>query len=110
MTLIAAQQPYYLPDFNFFSKINKSDVFLLANHLKFRKQSEICRVLLEKKIHKKILSVPVVHSNNPHPYIYQVKICNAKNWRATHLRTMESKFRNYPYFVMKFRVFENYEH
>jgi hypothetical protein len=107
VTIIAAQQPYFLPDFNFFLKIIKSDVFLLVNHLKFRKQSKICRVLIKNKNHKKYLSVPVVHSGDPHPYIYQVKICNTNNWRSTHLRTLESEFRSYPYFEFYFPLIKD---
>lgn len=104
MTLIAAQQPYFLPNFYFFTKIFQSDTFLLADHLKYRKQSPISRVTISPKATPKYLSIPINHTSEPHPPLPQVEINNEERWKQKHLRTLQSLFSKYPYFDYYFPI------
>ncbi len=106
MTEIAAQQPYFLPDFFYFYKIYLSDSFLLADHLLFRKQSPIVRARLKPPPTDKYLTVPVRHQANPHPPLHLVKIREDGKWRHTHLRTLRSLYGTAPYFEHYFPQLE----
>jgi hypothetical protein len=101
---IAAQQPYYLPDFYYFYKISCCDFFLIADHLRFRKQSPIVRTQLPEGNY---LTVPVSHHNVPaHPVIGKVQLVSNNRWKITHLRTIRSLYQKLPYFEYYFPELE----
>lgn len=99
MMKIAAQQPYFLPDFFFFYKIFLSDVFIIADFLLFHKQSPIARTRLTETFKPIYLTIPVPHPADHKPLpIYQQKISPAESWKRHHLQTLKSLFSQYPYF------------
>jgi hypothetical protein len=101
---IAAQQPYFLPDFSYFSKMFRSDIFLIADHLRFRKQSPIVRIRLDNG---KYLTVPVFHKGLPaQPALQKVKLLPDKHWKIVHLRTISSLYQKLPYFEHYFPELE----
>jgi hypothetical protein len=101
---IAAQQPFYLPDFYYFYKISCCDFFLIADHLRFRKQSPMVRTQLPDG---KYLTVPVSHQNIPaHPVIQKVRLISDSRWKMNHLRTIRSLFQKLPYFEHYFPELE----
>ena len=101
---IAAQQPYFLPDFLYFSKIFRSDIFLIADHLRFRKQSPIVRSRLDNG---KYLTVPVFHQGLPaQPVLRKVQLVSDNHWKIVHLRTIRSLYQKLPYFEHYFPELE----
>ncbi|MEJ2634825.1 MAG: WbqC family protein [Calditrichia bacterium] len=106
MTLIAAQQPYYLPDFHYFSKIYQSDVFLLADHLRFRKQSPMVRAVLNKEDSGNYLTIPVVHQPEAQPPLHEIQMLDSNDWHRRHLKTIASQFHQFPYFDFFFPELE----
>ena len=101
---IAAQQPYFLPDFYCFSKIFRSDIFLIADHLRFRKQSPIVRTRLDNG---KYLTVPVSHQGLPaQPALRKVQLISDNHWKIVHLRTISSLYQKLPYFEHYFPELE----
>lgn len=98
MTKISAQQPYFMPDFYYFYKIYRSDIFLIADHLLFRKQSPLIRARLHTTSAGRYLSVAVKHRRHPHPKISAVELADSNQWKPKHLKTLESGFRSTPYF------------
>jgi len=99
MIKIGAQQPFFLPDFRFFLKVNYADLFVIADFLKFRKQSPIVRASLQLDQEHRYLTVPVMHEKgNPQPPINKVRLLDEKTWRRRHLDTIKSHFSKYPYF------------
>ena len=102
--LIAAQQPYYLPDFYYFYKISCCDFFLIADHLHFRKQSPMVRTQLPDGNY---LTVPVSHQgSSPHPVIKKVGLISDSRWKLNHLRTIRSLYQKLPYFEHYFPELE----
>lgn len=92
---VAAQRPYYLPDFFYFYKIFCSDKFVIADFLGFRKQSPIVRA----DFWDFLLTVPVHHhETNPHQPITKVRMLDQKLWRDKHLKTLKSRFSSFPFF------------
>ncbi len=106
MTRIGAQQPYFLPDFYYFYKIYKSELFLVADHLRYRKQSPISRCRLSMVPGNQYLSIPVQHQAEPHPRLGSVNIDMDRGWKLTHLRTLEARFKKTPYFDEYFPLLE----
>lgn len=98
MPMIGAQQPYFLPDFFYFYKIYCSDIFLIADHLLFRKQSAITRVRIDEHLPEKYLTVAVKHQANPHPPLKQIEMSHTEDWKRRHLMTLKSLFHKAPYF------------
>lgn len=96
---IAAQQPFYLPDFYFFYKISQADIFIIADFLKYRKQSAMSRASLGKGFKPGYLSVPVQHQGNTFLLpSAKVKLIDKKKWASRHLRTISSLCHHYPFF------------
>ena len=101
---IAAQQPYYLPDFYYFYKIACSDFFLIADHLYFRKQSPMVRTHLPNGNY---LTVPVSHRDIPaQPAIQKVRLIPDSRWKKSHIRTIKSLCQKLPYFEHYFPELE----
>jgi hypothetical protein len=96
---IAAHQPFYLPDYYFFYKIFHADIFIIADFLKYRKQSAMSRTHLGKSFKPGFLSVPVQHQGNISLLSSaRVKLINKKEWANRHLRTINSLCHKYPFF------------
>lgn len=97
--IIAAQQPYYLPDFLYFYKIYHSDLFLIADHLRFRKQSPMVRTKIIVQNSIKYLTIPVRHiGRDPHRFLRDIKFADEENWKNQHLKTIRSLYQKLPYF------------
>jgi hypothetical protein len=92
---IAAQQPFYLPDFYYFYKIVCSDIFFVADFLRFRKQSPMVRAdFIDFN-----LTVPVQHhALGPHPSLAKLTMVPKEMWRHKHLGTLKSKYGSFPFF------------
>lgn len=101
---IAAQQPHFFPDFKFFYKIFCSDIFFIADFLRFRKQS----LMVRANFSDFYLTVPVKHhKTDPHPPLSNVKMVDDKFWRQNHLRTLKSRFSPLPFFEYYYPDLEN---
>jgi hypothetical protein len=104
---IAAQQPFFIPDYFYFNKIYQSDIFIIADFLKFRKQSAMVRTRFQAINPPQYLTVPVEHPpKDPQPPLYQMKLNTEENWRRKHLRTLGSMFARYPFFEHYFPFVE----
>ena len=107
MTRIAAQQPYFLADYFYFQKIFLSDIFFIADFLRYRKQSPISRARLTSEYTPEYLTIPVHHSaGHPPPRINQVKMLPPQHWVEQHLKTLKSLYRQYPFFEYYFPELE----
>ncbi len=104
--ILSAHFPCFLPDFYFFYKIAQSELFLLADHLKFRKQSPLVRTRLSDSDPVRYLTVPVHHHRQPHPPLREVQLDDSFPWQRQHLRTLRSLFGKFPYFEYYFPMIE----
>lgn len=99
MPSLSAQRPHFLPDFYFFYRIFASDVFLLADHLRFRKQSAMVRTKITSNRPLLYLTVPVKHNKTfPHQPLKEVKLFSDNFWRQQHLKTFKSIYHKSSYF------------
>ncbi|MFZ0391744.1 MAG: WbqC family protein [Calditrichia bacterium] len=105
MHKIGAERPYFLPDFDFFHRLFHSDVFVIADFLKFRHQSPMVRALLSLAP-QAYLTIPVQNPSDPHPPLNEVKLDNSQPWKDKHLKTLKNRFQSYPFFDFYFPEIE----
>jgi hypothetical protein len=88
----------YLPPVVYFQKIKQADCVYIEKHEYYVKQSyrNRCYVLGANGILS--LSIPVVGTHDKQ-LITDVKISYDEKWQQQHWRTIESTYRNTPYFI-----------
>ncbi|MFQ5584122.1 MAG: WbqC family protein, partial [Calditrichia bacterium] len=62
--ILTAQQPQYFPNYYYLYKIFQGNVFLFADHLKYRKQTLTNRAFISDNKEQKPLILPVI-KNTP---------------------------------------------
>ena len=97
--IVTAQQLFFLPDFYYFLRISQADVSVIADFLRFRKQSPMVRTVVRSGRKPHYLTVPVRHiSSDAHPPLSEVKTDPDRSWKQKHLGTLQSLYSRYPYF------------
>ena len=88
----------YLPSVQYFQQINKAETIYIEKHENFVKQSyrNRCNVFGANGV--LALSIPVIHASDKE-LITEKKISYSENWQQQHWRTIESAYRNSPYFI-----------
>jgi len=88
----------YLPPIQYFKNINKADTTYIEKYENYVKQSyrNRCNVFGANGVLS--LSIPVIHTSDKE-IITNKKISYTENWQQQHWRTIESAYRNSPYFI-----------
>jgi hypothetical protein len=88
----------YLPPVEYFKKIKEADHVLIEKHEHYIKQSyrNRCNVFGANGVLS--LSIPVINAHDKE-IITDTKISYAEKWQQQHWRTIESAYRNSPYFI-----------
>jgi aspartyl/asparaginyl-tRNA synthetase len=88
----------YFPPIQYFQQINKTETIYIEKHEHYIKQSyrNRCNVFGANGILS--LSIPVIHISDKE-IITDKKISYTENWQQQHWRTIESAYRNSPYFI-----------
>ena len=88
----------YLPPVQYFQKINQAESIYIEKHEHYVKQSyrNRCNVFGANGVLS--LSIPVIYVSDKE-IITEKKISYAENWQQQHWRTIESAYRNSPYFI-----------
>lgn len=88
----------YFPPISYFQKIVSSDVITLEKHEHFVKQTwrNRCHILGANGV--QVLSVPLVNTHEK-TLITEKRIAYIEKWQNQHWRSIESAYRNSPYFI-----------
>ena len=88
----------YLPSIQYFQQIYKAEIICIEKQEHYVKQSyrNRCNVFGANGVLS--LSIPVIHVSDKE-IITDKKISYAENWQQQHWRTIESAYRNSPYFI-----------
>jgi WbqC-like protein len=88
----------YLPPVEYFKKIKEVDSIYIEKHEHYLKQSyrNRCNVFAANGVLS--LSIPVVNTHDKE-IVTDTKISYAEKWQQQHWRTIESAYRNSPYFI-----------
>lgn len=107
--IIAIHQPYFLPWLGYFSKIVRSDVFVILDNVQYPKKGGYWanRVMIVINGEAEWLSVPIIRSYSGYRNINEMKIDNSKPWREKMLKTIEQNYKNAKYFGDIYKIIEN---
>ena len=108
--ILAAQQPCYLPATDFFYKMSLSDVFVLADDVRFTTNADINRAKIKTAQGECWLTVPVFTKRRGGQFIHQVEIDNLQNWRDKHWKTLRTTYAYAAYFDLYADFFEEMFH
>jgi len=88
----------YLPPVAYFKRIKEADSVYIEKHEHYLKQSyrNRCNVFGANGVLS--LSIPVINAHDKE-IITDTKISYAEKWQQQHWRTIESAYRNSPYFI-----------
>lgn len=105
---IAIHQPNFMPYMGFFDKCDYSDILVLYDSTQFKKNDFQNRNRLKGNKGWFWLTIPVSYSfGDP---INKVKIDNSKDWKASHLKALQTCYSNSKYFNEYFsKIREIYE-
>lgn len=90
-------EPHFLPSLEFFCLIMPYEEIILDVHSHYVKQSFRNRALINTSNGVQTLVVPVTNKSNRTP-LYQVVTSETENWRISQWRSIESAYRNSPFF------------
>lgn len=88
----------YLPPISYFKKIIASKSVVLEKHEHFVKQTYRNRCVIYGANGVQILSIPLVNTHEK-TVIAEKHIAYKQNWQQQHWRSIESAYRNSPYFI-----------
>lgn len=98
MPILAVEQPCYIPNIEFFSKMKRADVFVLADNFQYSSHSNINRTRIKTASGAAWLTVPVLSKGQRRQAIDKIRIDPSHEWRRNHWRTLEVNYCMTPYF------------
>ena len=90
--------PTYFPNIDLLSQLIKSENILFEISDKYIKQTLRNRTEIHAANGKLILSIPVKYSSSEKEKYKDIKICYNSSWQKIHLKSIESAYRNSPYY------------
>ncbi|MFC1555579.1 WbqC family protein [candidate division KSB1 bacterium] len=96
--IIAVQSPEYLPGFEYFSRIVKSDIHIFLDSVKMPKRDEVSRSLILGPNGPEWMTVPIVRSGLSGQSIAEARIDYSKNWQKKQLQQLYHLYSETPYF------------
>ena len=104
MKVAAIHQPGYLPYLGYFYKMARADVFIHLDNTQFANGGFQNRNRVKTSTGEVMMTVPVAYDFGD--ALNQVKICEARDWRRKHLRTLEMNYHKAPFFDRYFPAFK----
>jgi hypothetical protein len=103
---------HFLPSIEYFCALQQFDEVILEKHEHFVKQSYRNRCYINTANGKELLTVPLTEKHGK-VFIKDIRIDYTKKWQNNHWRTIESAYRNSPYFEhyadeIRGAIFKNY--
>ena len=90
--------PTYFPNIDLLSQLIKSENILFEISDKYIKQTLRNRTEIHAANGKLILSIPVKYSSSKKEKYKDIKICYNSSWQKIHLKSIQSAYRNSPYY------------
>lgn len=91
-------QPGYLPWLGFFEQMLRDELFVLYDDVQYTKKDWRNRNRIKTPQGPLWLTVPVETSGRRFQLVHEVRIDDSKDWRRTHLRSLELNYRRAPWF------------
>ena len=87
---VTIHQPQFLPWLGYLDKINRADLFVALDSVQFKKNEWQNRNRIRTARGWQWLTVPVLHDFGQR--IKEVRISQATDWRAKHLKALEMHY------------------
>ncbi|MFC3522394.1 WbqC family protein [Streptomonospora nanhaiensis] len=96
---VAMHQPHYLPWLGLIDKADRSDLFVVLDHVQYERRGWQNRNYVAAKNGAVLLTVPVIHGNRDER-ILDKTINNKQTWREKHRRTLDEHcYRGAPFWT-----------
>lgn len=102
--IVSIHQPQYLPWLGYFSKIDRSDVFIFLDNVQFKKNEWQNRNRIRTAEGWQWITVPVLHKFLQK--ISEVEINNTVQWGKKHLNALVTNYSKAPFFKEYIGFFE----
>ena len=102
--IVSIHQPQYLPWLGYFSKIDRSDIFILLDNVQFKKNEWQNRNRIRTAEGWQWITVPVLHKFLQK--ISEVEINNTVQWGKKHLNALITNYSKAPFFKEYIGFFE----
>ncbi len=103
---LSVQQPGYLPDPLFFSKMSYSDILVLGDTLQYSTRASLNRTRIKTARGAKWLTVPVLSKGRTGQLVKHVELDSTVDWRRSHRRTLEINYNATPYYGLYIDVLD----
>lgn len=103
--IITIHQPEYLPWLGFFDRIEKADIFVLLDDMKYQKNAWINRNRIKTSQGWQWIRVPVKERESQKK-INEIEIDNKSNWKQEQLKIIQYNYAKAPYFKNYLPIFE----
>lgn len=90
MTTVCIHQPDFAPWLGFFDRLLEADIFVILDNVQFVRSGWHHRDKIKTPGGAQWLTVPVIKKGRYHQAINEVEIDNSRDWRAKHLRTIQT--------------------
>lgn len=98
--IVAIHQPNFIPWLGYFDKINKSDIFVLMDHVQLQKTGGVwtnrVKIAVQNKPHW--ITVPLIRNYHGFLLIKDIQINDTMDWRTRILKTIEFNYCKCPFF------------
>lgn len=100
--------PAYLPTLTWWQKKTVSDCVVFLDSPPYSPRSHVNRAWVKTVDGKSLLTVPVLSPENHSTPVKSIRIDPISNWFRTHKASLNSNYRNSPYFDFYFPHFEEF--
>uniref|UniRef100_UPI00404B1231 WbqC family protein n=1 Tax=Flavobacterium sp. TaxID=239 RepID=UPI00404B1231 len=90
--------PTYFPSISHYVAMLKADAITFEMEDNFQKQSNRNRMYIYGPNGLQLLNIPLVNSAEKHQKYKDVKIDNSENWQKNHSKSLETAYRNSPFY------------
>lgn len=104
--IVSINQPAYLPWDGYFSRIAKSDVHVVLDHVRMSSDSMTNRNRIRGKDGPIMLTVPIKNRGGSQA-IRDIEICNDQDWCNKHFQSIWQNYSKAPFFTRHMPTFSN---
>lgn len=98
--ILAGHQPQYLPYPGYFHKIERADLFIIVDHIQYKKKEWQNRNRIRTNEGWMWLTVPVITRGNYYQPICDVEIRANTRWQEKHWRSILLNYKKAPHFSL----------
>ncbi len=104
--VVVGHQPQYMPYLGILHKISRADVFIIVDHVQYRRRYFHNRTYIKVNDLAQLLTIPVLTKGKYHAPISEIQINYSSDWVRKHLKTIRMGYSKAPFFSFYFEKIE----